>query len=92
MAARRKTRTVYINGQRWRITRARLRDRWGDCDYDKRLIRLHCTLAGTDLMDTLLHELIHARWPDLQESSVNEFATTLATVLEAEGFARLEDQ
>jgi len=89
---RKKTRTAYINGQRWRITRAKLRDRYGDCDYGQRLIRIHDTLAGVELMDTLLHELIHARWPDLLEESVSEFASTLASVLDAEGFAQEADR
>jgi hypothetical protein len=86
MARVRKTRTVYIGDQRWKIVRATLRGKYGDCDYTNRVIRIHHTLTGTDLMDTLLHELLHARWPDLLESSVEEFAATLTAVLEAERF------
>lgn len=89
--ARVTSRTVYINGERWKIRRARLRRAYGECDYNTRTIRIHHTLVGTELMDTLLHELIHARWPDLQESSVEEFATTLTAVLHEEGFRRQED-
>lgn len=91
MARRRTARTVYINGERWKIRRARLRNCYGDCNYATKTIRIHHTLVGTELMDTLLHELIHARWPDLLESSVEEFAETLTTVLEAEGFCLPED-
>lgn len=91
MAARKTARTVYINGERWKIRRARLRRCYGDCNYATKTIRIHHTLTGTDLMDTLLHELIHARWPDLLESSVEEFAGTLSTVLEQEGFCLPED-
>ena len=91
MARTRRQRTVYIAGQRWKIQRARLRNLYGDCDYAKRRIRIHHTLAGTDLLDTLLHELIHARWPDIAEESVAEFAGILTTVLEQEGYRRGED-
>jgi hypothetical protein len=91
MAATRKQRTVYIAGQRWKIQRARLRTLYGDCNYDLRRIRIDERLAGTDLLDTLLHELIHARWPDLAEESVAEFAGILTTVLEQEGYRRGEE-
>lgn len=91
MARQRVQRTVYIGDQRWKIRRAKLRGKYGDCDYARRTIRIHHTLAGAELMDTLLHELIHARWPDLLESSVEEFASTLASVLDAEGFCRPAD-
>jgi hypothetical protein len=91
MAATRKQRTVYIAGQRWKIQRARLRTLYGDCNYDLRRIRIDQRLTGTDLLDTLLHELIHARWPDLAEESVAEFAGILTTVLEQEGYRRGEE-
>lgn len=86
-----RRRTVYIGDARWKIERASLRGKYGECDYGSRTIRIHHTLAGDELLDTLLHELIHARWPDLQESSVEEFAGTLAHVLSLEGFRRRED-
>ena len=91
MARQRVQRTVWIGEQRWKIRRAKLRGKYGDCDYAKRTIRIHQTLTGAELMDTLLHELIHARWPDLLESSVEEFASTLAGLLDAEGFCRPAD-
>jgi hypothetical protein len=92
MARARRTRTVYIADQRWKIVRARLRGKYGECDYTNRVIRIHHTLTGTELLDTLLHELIHARWPDLLESSVEEFSETLTAVLDAERFRRCEDE
>jgi hypothetical protein len=48
-------------------------------------------LTGGDYLDTLLHELIHARWPDISEDSVAEFAGILTTVLEQEGYSRADD-
>jgi hypothetical protein len=89
--ARKRIRVVYLNGQRWRITRAKMRSLWGDCDFDARTIRIHETLTGRELMDTLIHEMVHGRWPDLQESAVAEFASVVAEVLDAEGFRLPED-
>jgi hypothetical protein len=92
MARQRRTCTVYIAGQRWKIRRARLRGRYGDCDYETRTIRIDERISGTELLDTLIHELVHARWPDLLESSVEEFATMATEVLNAERFLRPEDE
>lgn len=88
----RKRRTVYIGGQRWKICReSRLRTKYGECDYGARTIRICSSLVGLDLLDTLIHEVIHARWPDLHEEAVEEVATTLAGILDAEGFRHGED-
>lgn len=87
----RRQRTVWIAGQRWKVQRARLRHIYGDCNYELRRIRVDERLAGSDYLDTLLHELIHARWPDISEEAVAEFAGLLTTVLEQEGYRRAED-
>ena len=84
-------RTVTINGARWKIRRAKLRGRCGDCDYATRTIRIDPRIVGVELLDTLIHELVHARWPDLHEDAVLEFATLTASVLDAEGFTK-EDE
>jgi hypothetical protein len=90
--ARRRSRTVYIGGERWKVTRAaRLRKNYGECHYTTKTIRICSSLRGLDLMDTLIHEVIHARWPDLSEEAVEEVATTLAGILDAEGFVHGED-
>jgi len=87
----RHRRTVYIGEQRWKISRdKRLRSDCGQCDYGARTIRICSTLRGLDLLDTLIHEVIHARWPDLAEEAVEEVATTLAGILDAEGFRHAE--
>lgn len=88
--AKRRGMTVYINGERWKIRFCRLRGKYGDCDYDSRTIRIHDTLTGTELMDVLIHELVHARWPDLLKSAVEEFAGIITHALDLLGF-RMED-
>jgi hypothetical protein len=88
----RKRRTIYVGDQRWKIQRVRLRSDDGQCDYSKRTIRIADKLHGVDLLDTLIHELIHARWPDLHEDAVAEFSETLSGVVDAEGFRQADDQ
>lgn len=59
------------------------KDRWGDCsppNAKRRRIRVSNRCTGTAFIDTLLHELIHARWWCLDESEVSEFATEVAEV------------
>lgn len=92
MARRHQGRTVYINEQRWKIRRAKLRKVCGDCDYATKTIRIDSSLAGVELMDTLIHEIIHARWPDLHEDAVLEVSTLLAHELQAAGFLHREEQ
>lgn len=89
--ARRRRRTIYIGDQRWRLERIRLRTDAGQCDYTAKKIRLCSSLTGVDLLDTLIHEMIHARWGDLSEDAVDEFSTTLAGVIYGEGFRHGED-
>ena len=89
---KRQRRTVYIGEQRWKIIRAALRGIYGDCDYGTRTIRIHAGLRGVDLLDTLIHELIHARWPDLHEEAVVDFSETLSGLLDAEGFRHSDEE
>ena len=93
MAGKRRTiARVMIGEQRWTIRRCKVpTDRWGDCDPAKRLIRVSDKLTGFDLMDVMLHEMIHARWWCLSEQEVREFAEEAAGVLEAFGFHDGED-
>jgi len=88
-----KSRRVYIGETRWTIRHVRYpRDRDGDCDWAKRLIRVAANLRGLALADALVHEITHARFPDLAEESVEEFATTVAGILEAEGLIADDEQ
>jgi hypothetical protein len=78
---------IFINGERWRLNFCCVpASIYGDCDYQKKVIRIDSKLYGETKLDTMLHELIHARWPDLCETSVCEFASELAAILTREGF------
>ena len=84
--------TVWVGDQRWRVRRCKVpADRVGDCDYGKRLIRVSDRIAGDDLLEVIVHEMIHARWPDLSEEAVEEFGGEVAGVLSAFGFSEEHD-
>lgn len=87
----RRQRTVYIGDERWKIIRQRLAKDDGQCDYNTKTIRIDDRLHGVDLMDTLIHEMVHGRWPDLSEDAVAEFSETVSGVLDAEGFRQPDD-
>ena len=94
MASKHATKTlrVYVGDRRWSISHVRYpRDRDGDCDWSKRQIRIAANLVGLQLMDALLHELLHARFPDLSEDVVEELASTQAAILRREGFRQADD-
>lgn len=89
---RQRIRTVYINAQRWKIVRCKLPpDRVGECDYNTRTIRIGAQLHGEDYLNTLIHEIIHARWYDLDETAVLDIADLLAGVIYAENFRCPDD-
>lgn len=92
MARKRRVRQVHIGDRRWRIEHAKCpADRDGDCNWDLRRIRVHRTLRGVDLMRVLIHELLHARFWDLDEAAIDECGEVLSAVLDAEGFRQPDD-
>lgn len=80
-------RRVHIGGRVWRLDAAaplRLAQCWGDCDPPTKArpeIRVSRRAVGLEFVETLLHELIHARWWALDETEVSEFAEEAVAVL-----------
>lgn len=83
MAKRRAIRAK-IREQVWRVEFAHIGD-FGHCEYGScrrtRRIRLSPTQSDAELIDTVIHEMIHAQDWDLSEESVTQRATEIATVL-----------
>lgn len=90
--ARRKRRTIYIGGQRWKVHwDAPLRGEiYGMCDYASRTIQLRRGQNVADLVDTIIHEILHARWADLDESAVVDISETISGFLDASGLLRAD--
>jgi len=77
---------VEIRGKRWSLDIVdRLPDgSHGDIDpYDRprKQIRIARNQTPIDQLDTLLHECLHAAFPDLDEDAITESATDIAKVL-----------
>ena len=53
----------------------------GECDYNKNTIRMPYDSDTKEDLDTCLHELTHAFFPDLNEDTVEEFGAFLADYL-----------
>jgi hypothetical protein len=59
-------------------------DRFGDSDHpdeDKPEIRILSTLKEKDMLDTEIHELVHANCPWMEEDTVGALATNIADFL-----------
>lgn len=72
-----------LGGRPWTVdTASRIRKNWGDCDYERRLIRVSkkAKECGKD-REILFHEAIHAIYPDLSEESVTFGARELDKLL-----------
>ena len=84
--------TVWIGDQKWKV---RLCDTppktLGECDWNIREIRIYHGLRGEELTEVAVHELLHARWPDLSEEAVTEVAQEMAGVLTALGIKHAEE-
>lgn len=73
-----------INGHLWKIQfghagKTDKVDNDGICDYDKRTIFIN-PKSGRNLLNVLSHELLHARFKDLEEDAVEEMGTLIEDV------------
>lgn len=85
MMPRRKAIRAKIRDQVWRVEFANIGD-FGHCEFGScrrtRRIRLSPTQSDAELIDTVIHEMIHAQDWDLSEEAVTQRATEIATVLQ----------
>lgn len=79
---------IKVRGRRWRllfVPRATIPDdtlgyRDSPSKKNKRIVIVR-EQAELDLLDTTIHELLHAAYPDLSEEAVEDGATDIARVL-----------
>lgn len=76
---------VPIRGAMWTIQFVGRKDMpratWGDCNHEKRLIRVRKDLSPLNFTDTLIHEIKHAQQYELDEQFVSETATEMASII-----------
>ena len=78
-----------IGSQTWKIRVVQLpKGLFGDCDYEKKTIRVSSNQSERMFMDTLVHELIHALWPTISEDEVASKSTMLYRALWKMGYRR----
>jgi len=78
--------TLY--GDRWRIDYEKRPGLWGECDFTARRITIHTQLRLRKRLEIIIHEILHAGFPDASEESVTETAKVVAGVLLADGWKR----
>jgi hypothetical protein len=83
--ARRRAIRATIRGDVWRVEFAHIGD-YGHCEYGScrrtRRIRLSPSQSDAELLDTVIHEMIHAQDWDLSEEAVSQRANEIAAVVE----------
>jgi hypothetical protein len=78
------THKLPIRGNEWelRFTRENLGvDSWGVCLHDQELIIVDSELRGAGRTDTLIHEILHACLPDVEELAIGETAVAVTEAL-----------
>jgi hypothetical protein len=88
---------IHINRKRWRVRfvgSRDLRDSWGECDSPSvrnPQIRIYRNAGKRDLVNTLIHEVLHAVRPELCEEAVDETATVIERALHRLGYRMKEN-
>lgn len=88
-----------LGGLRWRFRFVRSKDipddRWADCstpDDPRRQIRIREVLRGKGRLETILHEALHAQWPDDSEEKITRHGKELSELLWKIGYRKVEDR
>jgi hypothetical protein len=79
---------VKIKGRKWSIREADLDDNFGECHWEKRLIKILRGQCPQERLDTLIHEVIHAVDEKLSEKKVFALANVITAVLWMDGYRR----
>jgi len=90
-----RPRSVTILGKRWRLSFApHLGRNLGTCEHPEtpsKTIRIQAGLKGTELVEVLIHEMLHAANWHLNEEFVDHFCRDAARALKRLGLLR-EDE
>ena len=88
---------IIVRGSPWRLLRTRRalgsteahpKGCWGLCDHGRKEIRVRPEEdfeTSREELDTIIHEALHALFPDLDESVVTQSGTELCDILIAAG-------
>lgn len=80
---------VTINGENWLVRVSRLRGKAaGWCEYNNKKILVDSRLTGVALLETFIHEILHAEFAALSEEAVTNAAAEMAVILDRLGYNR----
>lgn len=82
--------TCNVRGQRYRVAWEHPTKAVGTCDPKNHVIQIKPNLGDDELLDTVIHELLHACYPDMGEDAIAESSRTITDALWRIGY-RLED-
>lgn len=84
--------SLKIGRKNWKVqfvTSREVGNSWGSCDYPNARnprIQVYRNASRRDLVNTLLHEVLHAVRPELSEEAVTETADVLERALNRLGY------
>ena len=85
-------RTHVFRRQRWKIRFDRLLPHaYGECSHGERKIAIDPNVGGLGRLDVLVHEAMHACFPDLDEDEVDEYSWDIARFLWRLGYRGPDD-
>jgi hypothetical protein len=71
-----------INGRLWRVIWRPMRSAWGTYDDKVNIIEMDSSIRDNLTAATILiHEALHAMWPDVDEANITQRADELAVAL-----------
>jgi len=83
------------NNETWTVRFVKKKDMprktWGDCNNKQKTIRVRTDLCDLNVLDTLIHEMLHAsNYVCFSEEFVNQTATQMAQALLKSGLVKIE--
>ena len=85
--------TPRVHGRRWQIHHEDREGLYGECDWSARTITIPTSLKNCRRqfrLEILLHEVLHALFPDATEEQVDEAGKVLSKIVWADGWRRLD--
>jgi hypothetical protein len=65
--------------------------KFGECDFEKQTITIDPRQGGRCLMDTLIHETLHAVDSEMSEKGVRDAARSVTTMLWKMGYRQVDN-
>ena len=79
---------IKLRDKRYKIIYRNLKGCWGDFTGPEKLIRIDRKARKKLLLDTYIHEFIHACFPDIDEDVVDKSAADIARILYKLGYRK----